>query len=105
MDRLKNITYVCSLINKQIYKQYQFIKQRMKKVFEVYDFPENREIAEFLTPGERNEIAAKTGYCSYYVWLWSKGRRRSDRITRVAKNIRNRKPVIERIHRLNKNER
>ncbi len=53
----------------------------------IYDYPVNREIARYLTFGDKIYIARSTGYTISYVGKWCKGIRKNDQILALAKNL------------------
>lgn len=64
----------------------------MKKVkyqeIYLYDYPENREFAKGLMPGDRDNIAKKTGLSYSYIAAIFKGQRRMpDEVREITKKI------------------
>jgi hypothetical protein len=57
----------------------------MKKVKYIYDYPEQREIAEDLSSGDRQNLARISGFTIAYISDWCIGRRKNKIIDRIAR--------------------
>jgi len=59
----------------------------MAKVKYIYDYPANRDVSKHLGPGDRAQIAFRSGYTVNYVREWCRGTRRNKRIEEWARRI------------------